>query len=81
MVLARLLQNLSYMRPPDPRGEKLHQLKRALYGVTIEEQLHTKTRRRWKPIFISRLRRRTKRRINFYPFQIALYDSFVTGFQ
>ena len=51
--------------------------KRAFYGVTIVEQLHTKTRRRWKPIFISRLQRRTKRRINFYPFQIAVYDSFL----
>ena len=39
--------------------------KRAFFGVTIVEQLHTKKRRRWKPIFISLLKRRTKKRINF----------------
>ena len=39
--------------------------KRAFFGVTIVEQLLTKKRRRWKPIFIPPLKRRTKKRINF----------------
>ena len=39
--------------------------KRAFFGVMIVEQLHTKKRRRWKPIFIPSLKRRTKKRINF----------------
>ena len=47
--------------------------KRAFFGVTIVEQLHTKTPRRWKPIFIHLLKRRTKKRTNFPPFQIAVY--------
>ena len=56
--------------------------KRAFFGVTIVEQLHTKTPRRWKPIFIPLLNRRTKKRINFHSFQIAVYLTlFVTGFQ
>ena len=38
--------------------------KRAVVGVTIVEQLHTQTRRRWKPISIPRLKRRTKSRVN-----------------
>ena len=38
--------------------------KRAFFGVTIVEQLHTKTRRHWKPISIPLLKRRTKKRIN-----------------
>ena len=48
--------------PPFPRGEITW--KRAFVGVTIVEQLHTKTRRRWKPISIPLLKRRTKKRIN-----------------
>ena len=32
-----------------------------------------KTRRRWKPLFISPLKRRTKKMINFHPFHIAVY--------
>ena len=56
--------------------------KRAFFGVTIVEQLHTKTPRRWKPIFIPLLKRRTKKRINFHRFQISVYLTlFVTGFQ
>ena len=56
--------------------------KRAFFGVTIVEQLHTKLRRRWKPIFIPPLKRRTKTRINSHPFQIAVYFVlFVIGFQ
>ena len=56
--------------------------KRAFFGVTIVEQLHTKTPRRWKPIFIPLLKKRTKKRINFHPFQIAVYLTlFVTSFQ
>ena len=56
--------------------------KRAFFGVTIVEQLHTNLRRRWKPIFIPLLKRRTKKRINSHPFQIALYFIvFVIGFQ
>ena len=39
--------------------------KRAFFGVTIVEQLHAKKWRRWKPIFIFLLKRRTKKRINF----------------
>ena len=38
--------------------------KRAFFGVTIAEQLHTKTQRRWKPISIPILKRKTKKRIN-----------------
>ena len=38
--------------------------KRAFFGVTIAEQLHTKTRRRWKPISVPLLKRRTKKRVN-----------------
>ena len=52
--------------PRSPRREITS--KRAFFGVTIVEQLHTKTPRRWKPIFIPLLKRRTKKRINFYPF-------------
>ena len=57
MLLVRSLQDLAYMRSRDPRGEK--------FGVTIVEQLHTKTRRRWKPISIPLLKMKTKKRINF----------------
>ena len=45
-----------------PRGEITW--KRAFVGVTIAEQLHTKKRRRWKPISIPLLKRRTKMKIN-----------------
>ena len=38
--------------------------KRAFFGVMIVEQLHTITRRRWKPISIPLLKRRTKMSIN-----------------
>ena len=48
--------------------------KRAFFGVTIVEQLHTKTPRRWKPIFIHLLKRRTKKRTNFHLF---LFSSLV----
>ena len=37
---------------------------RAFVGVTIVHQLHTKTRRGWKPISIPLLKRRTKMEIN-----------------
>ena len=36
--------------------------KTAFFGVTIVEQLHTKTPRRWKPVFIHLLKRRTRKR-------------------
>ena len=50
--------------------------KRAFFGVTIVERLHTKTRRRWKPISLLLLKRRTRRRnIYFHPFQMAVYFS------
>ena len=57
-------------------------LKRAFFGFTIVEQLHTKTRRRWKPNFIPLLKRRTKEKINFIPFKslCILITFFVTGF-
>ena len=51
--------------------------KRAFFGVTILEQLPTKKRRRWKPIFIPPLKRRTKKRINFSFLSIrCVFDSF-----
>ena len=52
--------------------------KRAFFGVRIVEQLHTKTRRRWKPISIPLLKRRTKKRINKFPFLTnrCVFDSF-----
>ena len=39
--------------------------KRAFFSVTIMEQLHTKTRRRWKLIFILLLRRKAKEMVDF----------------
>ena len=57
-----------------PRGEITW--KRAFFGVTIAEQLHTKTWRRWKPISIPLLKLSGERRwrlINFHPLQIAVY--------
>ena len=51
--------------------------KRAFFGVTIVERLHTKTRRRWKPISLPLFKRRTrKRNIYFHPFQMAVYFTF-----
>ena len=44
MLLARFLENLSYLRLPDPREEKLL-TETAFFGVTIVKQLHTKTPR------------------------------------
>ena len=38
--------------------------KSAFFDITIAEQLHTNTRRRWKPISTPLLKRRTKTRIN-----------------
>ena len=38
--------------------------KRAFFGVTIVEQLHRKTRRRWKPISVLLLKTTTNKRIN-----------------
>ena len=59
-----------------PRGEITW--KRAFVGVTIVEQLHTKTRRLWKPISIPLLKRRTKKKINQFPFVTnrCVFDSF-----
>ena len=55
--------------------------KRAFFGVTIVEQLHTKKRRRWKPIFIPPLKRRTKKRINFsFLSNRCVFDSFCRWF-
>ena len=51
--------------------------KTAFFGVTIVEQLHTKARRRWKPIFIPLLKRRTKMMINFsFLSNRCVFDSF-----
>ena len=53
--------------------------KRAFFGVTIVEQLHTKKRRRWKPI--PPLKRRTKKRINFsFLSNRCVFDSFCHWF-
>ena len=50
-------------------------------AFTIVEQLHTKKRRRWKPIFIFLLKRRTKKRINFsFLSNRCLFDSFCHWF-
>ena len=55
--------------------------KRAFFGVTIVEQLLTKKRRRWKPIFIPPLKRRTKKRINFsFLSNRCVFDSFCHWF-
>ena len=55
--------------------------KRAFFGVTIVEQLPTKKRRRWKPIFIPPLKRRTKKRINFsFLSNRCVFDSFCHWF-
>ena len=55
--------------------------KRAFFGVTIVEQLHTKKRRRWKPIIIPPLKRRTKKRINFsFLSNRCVFDSFCHWF-
>ena len=51
-----------YAIPIFPRGQITW--KRAFVGVTIVEQLHTKTRRRCKPISSPLLKRRTKMKIN-----------------
>ena len=48
--------------------------KRAFFGVTIVEQLHTKTPRRWKPISIPVLKRARRRGLSyFHSFQITVY--------
>ena len=71
---------VQYAITRSPRREIIS--KRAFFGVTIVEQLHTKTPRRWKPIFIPLLKRRTKKMINFHPFEIAVFFTlFVIGFQ
>ena len=55
--------------------------KRAFFGVTTVEQLHTKKRGRWKPIFIPPLKRRTKKRINFsFLSNRCVFDSFCHWF-
>ena len=55
--------------------------KRAFFGVTIVEQLHTKKRRRWKLIIIPPLKRRTKKRINFsFLSNRGIFDSFCHWF-
>ena len=55
--------------------------KRAFFGVTIVEQLHTEKRRRWKPIFIPPLKRRMKKRINFsFLSNRCVFDSFCHWF-
>ena len=68
------------MRSPDPRGEKLHQ--RGLSSVSrLWSNLHRKKRRRWKPIFIPPLKRRTKKRINFsFLSNRCVFDSFCHWF-
>ena len=73
-------RSLLYAITRSPRREITS--KTAFFGVTIVEQLHTKTPRRWKPIFSHLLKKRTRKRTNFHPFQIAVYLTlFVTGFQ
>ena len=55
--------------------------KRAFFGVTIVEQLHTKKRRRWKLIMIPPLKRGTKKRINFsFLSNRGIFDSFCHWF-
>ena len=55
--------------------------KRAFFGVTIVQQLYTKKRRRWKPIFIPPLKRRTKKKINFsFLSNRCVFDSFCHWF-
>ena len=71
---------LSYMRSPDARGEKLRQ--RGLSSVSRLWSNNTqKTWRRWKPIFISLLKRRTEMRINFsFLSNRCAFDSFCHWF-
>ena len=62
-----------------PRREITSQ--RAFFGVTIVEQLYTKKRRRWKPIFIPPLQRRPKKKINFsFLSNRCVFDSFCHWF-
>ena len=58
-ITARLLL---YAITRSPRREITP--KRAFFGVTIVEQLHTKARGSWKPISVPLLKRITKKRIN-----------------
>ena len=48
--------------------------KRAFSGVTIVEQLHTKTRRSWKPIFVPLLKRKTKETTDFWSPSSVFYS-------
>ena len=50
--------------PKSPRREITS--KTSFFGVTNVEQLKTKTRRRWKPIFTLLLQRRTKEMTDFW---------------
>ena len=60
--------------------EERNYIKEGFLRCHIVEQLHTKTPRRWKPIFSHLLKKRTRKRTNFHPFQIAVYLTlFVTG--
>ena len=61
--------------------EERNYIKEGFLRCHIVEQLHTKTPRRWKPIFSHLLKKRTRRRrTNFHPFEIAVYLTlFVTG--
>ena len=65
-----------------------HQIpkERGLFSVSrlwsnYTQKLHTKKRRRWKPIFIPPLKRRTKKRINFsFLSNRCVFDSFCHWF-
>ena len=67
-----LLQDLSYMRSPDPRGEKLHQ--RGLSSVSRLRSNYTQKREDVGNLcpFLRGEQRRWGL-INFHPFQIAVY--------
>ena len=54
-MLLALLKFVLYAINRSPRREITS--RRAFFGVTIVEQLHTKTPRRWKPIFIPVLKK------------------------
>ena len=63
-----------YVTTRPPRREITS--KRAFF-VTIVDKVHTKTPRRWKPIFIPLPKRRKKEITDFHPFQPAVYFIFV----
>ena len=82
MPLVRLLQDLSYKRSPDSRGETLHD--RGLSSVSRLRSGYTQKREDVgnQFLFPSKEENEEEDLINFHPFQIAVYLTlFVTGFQ